>query len=65
MSRQQGKPNLTDCHFATTRDEPLIARLSLRITPSMLEEIKQQDNWQEFVREAISEKLKLSNDKVN
>ncbi len=29
----------------------------MRVTPSMLEELKQQDNWQDLVREAIAEKL--------
>lgn len=43
--------------FQTDRDEPLTAKLSVRIAPSMLDELKSQENWQELVRAAIAEKL--------
>ncbi|MDJ0724396.1 MAG: hypothetical protein QNJ38_04725 [Prochloraceae cyanobacterium] len=43
--------------FKTDRDEPLKAKLSMRITQSMLDELKKQENWQELVRNAIAEKL--------
>lgn len=43
--------------FKTDREEPLVSRLQIRVPKSMLEKIQQQDNWQEFVREAIAEKL--------
>ncbi|ACK73343.1 PAS/PAC sensor hybrid histidine kinase [Gloeothece citriformis PCC 7424] len=57
MVRPKGNPNLSLYHFTTDRDESLTAKLSLRVTDSMLEQIQTQDNWQEFVREAIAEKL--------
>jgi len=43
--------------FKTDRQEPLTAKLSMRITDSMLSEIKQKENWQEFVRQTLLEKL--------
>ena len=43
--------------FTTDRPEPLTAKLSMRVTDSMLTEIKQNENWQEFVRQAIAKAL--------
>ena len=43
--------------FKTDRPEPLTAKLSMRVTDSMLTEIKQKENWQEFVRQTLLEKL--------
>jgi len=43
--------------FTTDRPEPLTAKLSMRETDSMLTEIKQNENWQEFVRQAIAKAL--------
>ncbi|WP_013320508.1 PAS domain S-box protein [Gloeothece verrucosa] len=58
MVRPKGNPHIARYHFTTDRDEPLTAKLSLRVTDSMLEEIKSTENWQEFIREAIAEKIK-------
>lgn len=58
MARPGGNPDLVHYQFTTDREEPLIAKLSMRVTPSMLEQLRQQENWQEFVREAISQRLK-------
>ena len=43
--------------FKTDRQESCTAQLNLRVPPSLLSQIKSQDNWQEFVRQAIAEKL--------
>jgi len=45
--------------FTTDRQEPLNAKLSMRITDSMLAEIKQKENWQEFVRQTLQKALEL------
>ena len=57
MVRPGGNPELVRYQFTTNREEPLIAKLSLRVTPSMLSAIKEQENWQEFVRKALAEAL--------
>ncbi len=43
--------------FKTNRKESCTAQLNLRVPPSLLTKIKNQENWQEFVRQAIAEKL--------
>ena len=45
--------------FKTDRQEPLTAKLSMRITDSMLAQIKQKENWQEFVRQTLQKALEL------
>ena len=57
MSNPKGNPNIKKYGFKTDRPESLTAKLSMRVAPSMLEELKKKDNWQELVREAIAEKL--------
>ncbi len=57
MARPGGNPELVRHQFTTNREEPLIAKLSLRVTPSMLSAIKGQENWQEFVRKALADAL--------
>ncbi|MDJ0531308.1 MAG: hypothetical protein QNJ70_02220 [Xenococcaceae cyanobacterium MO_207.B15] len=57
MSNPKGNPNIKEYGFKTDREESLTAKLSMRVTPSMLSELKKKDNWQEFVRQAIAEKL--------
>lgn len=57
MSNPTGNPNIKNYGFKTDRVEPLTAKLSMRVTNSMLAKLKEQDNWQELVREAIAEKL--------
>lgn len=56
--RPGGNPDLKKHQYQTTRDEPLSAKLSMRVTQSMLDELKQYDGWQDLVREAIAAKLK-------
>lgn len=57
MSNPKGNPNIKEYGFTTDRKESLTAKLSMRVAPSMLDELKKQDNWQELVRTAIAEKL--------
>ncbi len=57
MSNSKGNPKIKDYGFKTDRVESLTAKLSVRVAPSMLDELKKQDNWQELVRQAIAEKL--------
>ena len=57
MSNPTGNPNIKNYGFKTDRVEPLTAKLSMRVTNSMLAKLKEQENWQELVREAIAEKL--------
>ncbi|AFZ23060.1 hypothetical protein Cylst_0733 [Cylindrospermum stagnale PCC 7417] len=56
MANPKGNPE-TLKPFTTDREEPLTAKLTVRITESMETELKKQDNPPEFVREAIAEKL--------
>ena len=57
MSNPKGNPKIKEYGFKTDREESLTAKLSVRITPSMLKELRKKDNWQELVRKAIAEKL--------
>ncbi len=57
MSNPTGNPNIKNYGFTTDRDEPLTAKFSLRVTHSMLAKLKQQENWQELVRQAIAKAL--------
>ena len=57
MSNPKGNPKIKEYGFKTDREESLTAKLSMRITPSMLNELRKKDNWQELVRQAIAEKL--------
>lgn len=55
--RPGGNPDIKQYGFKSDRDEPLRSRLQLRVPDSMKQQLEQQDNWQEFVRQAIAEKL--------
>ena len=55
--RPGGNPDIKKYQFKTDRDEPLRERLQIRVPTSMKNRLKQLDNWQEFVRQAIAEKL--------
>ena len=48
--------------FTTTRKEACTASLNVRVPPSLLAKIKEQENWQEFVRKTLSENLPESTD---
>jgi hypothetical protein len=58
--RPGGNPDIKKYGFQTDRDEPLRERLQIRVPVSMKQQLAQQDNWQEFVRDAIAEKLQQS-----
>ena len=55
--RPGGNPDIKKYGFKTDRDEPLRERLQIRVPASMKQQLLTQDNWQEFVRQAIAEKL--------
>lgn len=57
MARPGGNPELVSYQFTTNREEPLISKLLLRVTPSILSAIKSQENCQEFVRKTLGEAL--------
>lgn len=64
MPRPKGSGN-PDIHlnpqtFKTDRAEPLAELLQLRVTASMKATLKDMDDWQEFVRQAIADKLEKS-----
>jgi hypothetical protein len=58
-----GNPDLKKYCFTTERDEPLRERLQIRVPASMKKELEARDNWQEFVRIAIAEKLQATSGK--
>ncbi len=43
--------------FKSERPEPLSSKITVRLTDSMLQELKAQENYREFIRQAIAEKL--------
>ncbi len=57
MSNPKGNPELKKYGFKTDRLEPLTAKLSMRVTDSMLTKLKEKENWQEFVRETLTKAL--------
>ena len=44
-------------HFTTDREESCTAQISVRIPPSLKAKLQKKDNWQEFVRQTLLEKL--------
>ena len=48
---------IKEYQFTTDRPESCTAHLSLRITPSLKAKLKEQENWQELVRQAIAKAL--------
>jgi hypothetical protein len=55
--RPGGNPDLANFQFTTDRDEPLSEKITIRISPSMLRHLQGLDNYREFCRKAIAEKL--------
>ncbi len=47
-----------ETRFKTNRSEPLSSKVTVRVTDSMLEQLKMQENYREFIRQAIAEKLR-------
>jgi hypothetical protein len=59
MARKGGNPNINQNPetFSTERSEPLLKQMQLRIPQSMWAQLQQQEDWREFVREAIARAL--------
>ena len=57
MPRLGGNPDIWKYGFKTDRKESLTAKMTLRLAPSMMEAIKEKDNWQEWVRKVLEENL--------
>ncbi|MGF1489771.1 MAG: hypothetical protein ACFBSE_22015 [Prochloraceae cyanobacterium] len=57
MPRPGGNPNIKKHGFTTDRVEPLNTQLALKVPASMKKRLKEKENWQEFVRNAISKAL--------
>jgi hypothetical protein len=59
MARIQGNPELKKYQFTSDRPDPLTEKFTLRVSPAMLDQLHALgEDWREFVRDAISEKLK-------
>lgn len=57
MPRPGGNPLLKQYQIKSTRAEPLHSHVSMKITNTMMGQLKSLDeDWREFVREAITEK---------
>ncbi len=56
MARPGGNPEIVKYSFKQKYewDEPCSAKMTLRLPPSLYEQIKQIPNWQEEVRQAIA-----------
>ena len=46
-----------ETRFKTDSAESLSHKIQVRVYPSVWAQLESQDNWQQFVRDAISEKL--------
>ncbi len=62
--RPGGNPGLKKYQFTTDRDEPLTEKLQIRIGVTMMAQLKEKDNYLEFVRCAIAEKLEHDSDNL-
>jgi hypothetical protein len=62
MARPGGNPDIANNPgtFRTDRADPLTHQMQLRIGEAMWAQLQQQDDWREFVRDAIAEKLENS-----
>lgn len=59
MPRPGGNPLLKQYQMKSTRPIPLREKMTLRVTEEMMEQLKSLDeDWHEFVRNAIAFKLK-------
>ncbi len=59
--RPGGNPDLKKYGFTTDRPEPLRESVHVRVSASMKKQLKEKENWQEFVREAIAKALEEEN----
>lgn len=63
--RPGGNPDIAKYAFTTDRVHPLVARLQLRISEPMMEQIKEIPDWQEWVRESIAMRLRRRKTEAN
>ena len=52
--RPGGNPDIAKHGFKTKRSEPLRENLQVRVTTSMMSQLKSIDNWHEFVRQTLA-----------
>jgi predicted DNA-binding protein len=62
MPNPKGNPESLE-PFTTSRDEPLVKQISLRVSESMHIRLKSLENYPEFVRQAIAKALRELEDK--
>lgn len=55
--RPGGNPELKKYSFTTDREEPLREKIQFRAPLSLKEKLYAKENWQEFVRQTLLEKL--------
>ena len=55
--RPGGNPEIRKYVFTTTREEPLVEKLTLRVSTSMKAQLSQIKDYPEFIRQAIQEKM--------
>lgn len=55
--RPGGNPDLVHHQYKAAGDEPLIEKITIRITTSMLARLQEKENFREFIRQAIQEKF--------
>jgi hypothetical protein len=55
--RPGGNPEIKKYGFKTNRDEPLRERVQIRVPASMKKKLQEKENWQELVRQALSQIL--------
>ena len=56
--RPGGNPDIKEYGFKTNRAEPLRENLQVRVSTSMMKQIKSIENWHEFVRVTLAKGLK-------
>ncbi len=59
--RPGGNPDIKKYGFKTERAEPLRESVNVRVPASMKKQLKEKENWQEFVRSAIAKALDEEN----
>ena len=61
--RPGGNPDIGKYSFKQQYDwdEPCTAKMSLRVPPTLFEQVKQLPNWQEKVRQAMASLVELEN----
>lgn len=57
MANNKGNPNLYKSGFKTDKKEACTANLSMRMPPSLLNKLREKENYQDFVRETLKKAL--------